>query len=105
MEILVVGIVWLILMIDLAKVFGKSTPFAVMLAFIPMIPLLILAFSDAEYCESKDPYGPRRWRIGRHHRGLEVGRSSTYKMRRPTFPQSYDMNAESLMAFTFHMDS
>lgn len=56
--ILVVGIVWLMLMIDLAKVFGKSTPFAVMLTFIPVIPLLILAFSDAEYREPSDPSGP-----------------------------------------------
>jgi hypothetical protein len=51
-------IAWIIVSIDLAKSFGKSTGFAVGLIFLPFIFLIILGFGSDRYLE---PYaaGPR----------------------------------------------
>jgi len=48
-------IVHIIMMIDLAKAFGKSTGFAIGLIIVPYIFLPVLAFSDAQYQLEPDP--------------------------------------------------
>ena len=42
-------IIWIILMFDMAKVFGKSIGFGFGLVFLSLIFIPILAFSDAKY--------------------------------------------------------
>ena len=42
-------VVWFIVMIDLAKSFGKSTGFGVLLALFPFVFALILGFGQDEY--------------------------------------------------------
>ena len=42
-------IVGIIVTIEIAKAFGKSTGFAVLMIFLPIIALPILAFGDAKY--------------------------------------------------------
>lgn len=48
-------IMLIIIMIDLAKVFGKSVGFAIGLILLPIIFLPILAFGEAQYQEEPDP--------------------------------------------------
>lgn len=42
-------VVWVIIALDLAKAFGKSTAFGVLLILFPYICMLILGFGDAKY--------------------------------------------------------
>ncbi len=49
-------VVLIILMLDMAKAFGKSTAFAVGLILLSPIFLLILAFGDSQYQLSRDKW-------------------------------------------------